>query len=1230
MSCVLQILLVLSLLHTTSSTVYYVVPDDHYTINSNTNTLQHYLNNIKICFTSHTQLHFLPGIYYLNTDLIIQHVSNLSLIGNRTNERIISIIKCTSPAGIVVVHSSNIVIADLVMVDCGKEYYRYDYTHGLPNQKDDLTSLCIIGGKSITVRHFYIRGIHIYSGLLFINSMGNLTNVISHYILIRYDDLINDATLYNLHVSNCYVYSEFHTHLRHHALEIQQINSSSDTTIVIENCNFISRLAILNICIGCSGSSTVTVRHCFFTHVRNDILIYPKFLYEDVSDYDIDAYYNKGKYHYNYFDDYYNNELNDYDDNSQDDYNTYDDKDKEAYDDLIDKIIHPPPTDTTMVSSYYENCKNNQMPNKIQLIGCHFVNISGALTSIIKFEISSQAGNSTMIMIVNTIFYNCSRDLTAIIANHHLSKFKSHRESLHIKDTKILSSSRDNKEISSKLIYVGGMNMHLNGLIVSNNPGTVLYGGIIDAIDSYVLLSNYNEISYNVAYCAIQAGKIHLLENTTLNVSNNVFYTVFNNLHHSRSKMEDCFIQYRSDHGNLDTQFQLGHNINYSILFIKNKIFSNITNASLMHCSWDMDAAFMTSNPIRVNQHFIHYDNFTLLQKSGIRLICMCDNTQTYCNQEEIGPFYPGQLVQLSFALSEVSKGSLAIERKFDSTFACSNEIQQAVYSFQLEGNECKNVSYTVNHKSGKWCELCYTVQPMYYCNGKQLQRMEMYTITLLPCPKGFALHPQGYCHCDSILSSHVPSLTTCDINHQTIPRPPNTWISAHTINNTHSYHVSLHCPFDYCLPHLSQLNLSTPDSQCQFNRSGVLCGQCQHGLSTVFGSSQCKQCSNVYLLIIVPIGIAGLALVILLFTLNLTVTDGKINSYLLYMNVININISVFFLTDRSLPYTFVAFANLDLGIETCFYDGMDDYAKVWLQLVFPIYLVSIATLLIITSRYSSIIQRLTARRALPVLATLFLLSYTKVLLTVSNVLFPYTFFTNLPSNHTTLVWSVDSNVPLFGVKFTIVFIVCLILFLILLPFNVVLLFTKSLSYFKIVTKFKPLLDAYQGPYKIRYYYWTGLQLVTRAIFFGVSSLDRETNLMIGSVLLAISVWLHGKVSPFNGTINNAIESSFLLNLLIIFIVSLYTYSVTVVNIFVSIAMLKMVCITLYNGYELVHGIFLYKITRMNLIQIAAQFGKDVRAKSIKEDKQVELINVVPEVKFNYKEFQEPLLAIEK
>ena len=35
----------------------------------------------------------------------------------------------------------------------------------------------------------------------------------------------------------------------------------------------------------------------------------------------------------------------------------------------------------------------------------------------------------------------------------------------------------------------------------------------------------------------------------------------------------------------------------------------------------------------------------------------------------------------------------------------------------------------------------------------------------------------------------------------------------------------------------------------------------------------------------------------------------------------------------------FIAWLNLDLGIETCFFDGMDAYSMTWLQFVLPIYI---------------------------------------------------------------------------------------------------------------------------------------------------------------------------------------------------------------------------------------------------------------------------------------------------
>ena len=154
------LMLVTSLLHSTTSTVYYVTPDDHYhPINDNTYTLQHYLNNTNKYFTSNTQLHFLPGQYYLNNDLIIQGVSNFLLIGNRTNEVISTVINCASPAGIAVVGSSNIVIANIVMNECGNDYHSFTINiHRVPRVRISKV-VFVLNSKAITVTHFRIYSI---------------------------------------------------------------------------------------------------------------------------------------------------------------------------------------------------------------------------------------------------------------------------------------------------------------------------------------------------------------------------------------------------------------------------------------------------------------------------------------------------------------------------------------------------------------------------------------------------------------------------------------------------------------------------------------------------------------------------------------------------------------------------------------------------------------------------------------------------------------------------------------------------------------------------------------------------------------------------------------------------------------------------------------------------------------------------------------------------------------
>ena len=62
------------------------------------------------------------------------------------------------------------------------------------------------------------------------------------------------------------------------------------------------------------------------------------------------------------------------------------------------------------------------------------------------------------------------------------------------------------------------------------------------------------------------------------------------------------------------------------------------------------------------------------------------------------------------------------------------------------------------------------------------------------------------------------------------------------------------------------------------------------------------------------------------------------INGLIFYANIFAMNSATFFSPPTNVLTVFIAWLNLDLGIETCFYDGMDAYTKAWLQYAFPFY----------------------------------------------------------------------------------------------------------------------------------------------------------------------------------------------------------------------------------------------------------------------------------------------------
>ena len=370
--------------------------------------------------------------------------------------------------------------------------------------------------------------------------------------------------------------------------------------------------------------------------------------------------------------------------------------------------------------------------------------------------------------------------------------------------------------------------------------------------------------------------------------------------------------------------------------------------------------------------------------------------------------------------------------------------------------------------------------------------------LSILPCPLGLILNATlGNCVCDYGITQ-IPGVS-CNVSWMPYPiqRSGNNWIS-HQYDDYNCTIAHTGCPFDYCniLPVNFALNQS--DLQCNYNRSGILCGRCVQGLSLMIGSNRCANCTDTTLVsvsIVILAAVAGIVLVIVLMVLNLTVSVGSINGLLFYANIVKLNESVFF-SQGNIPVVtqFISWCNLDIGFEYCFIDGLDGYVKTWLQFAFPLYVWLLVIAIIVGCRYSGRLSRLCGRNAVPVLATLILMSYTKLSRTVTNALMMNT----LPcGEHKWNVWNVDGNIPYLSGKHIVLFTVSLLFLITGLVYTGLVFSSQWLQRYSgkcckstrdPVVRLKPLIDAYTGPFKDKYRFWTGLCLIVRLMLTVVFS----------------------------------------------------------------------------------------------------------------------------------------------
>ena len=408
-----------------------------------------------------------------------------------------------------------------------------------------------------------------------------------------------------------------------------------------------------------------------------------------------------------------------------------------------------------------------------------------------------------------------------------------------------------------------------------------------------------------------------------------------------------------------------------------------------------------------------------------------------------------------------------------------------------------------------------------------------------------------GKCACDK----NVQSLTqNCYIDNSSFERSRNSfWISL--TDNDELIVYDSRCPLEYCMDSSVNVTLTDPSVQCDFNRTGILCGQCQKNFSLAFGSLHCIPCDNKHTTLVLFFIMAGITLVAMVFFLRLTVAVGTLNGLFFYANIIQASSQAFLPREMiSLFTVFISWLNLDFGIESCFYDGIDIYVYSWFQFLFHFYVWFLVGCIILACHYSQTIAKRLGQNPVAVLATLLLMSYSKIL---QAIIYP------LSSTHLTYynssddskfhrtIWLYDGSIGFFKEPKHIALglFANLSLMVFVLPYISLLLFGHWLQGYSNwwilswLNKLKPFMDAYHAPYKKHTRYWTGLLLLSRLglfLTFAINANGSESINILAVSSVSLALLAIKLLRVYENLYRDILESSLILNLGIFSVATFY------------------------------------------------------------------------------------------
>ena len=575
------------------------------------------------------------------------------------------------------------------------------------------------------------------------------------------------------------------------------------------------------------------------------------------------------------------------------------------------------------------------------------------------------------------------------------------------------------------------------------------------------------------------------------------------------------------------------------------------------HSTVEVDPKFTTNGLI----HFMSVINPTNLSiSSGPVKVCHCDNKEYDCdlNYTLSKSVRKGEVFTVSVvAVDQVSRPVNAIIQS--SLTHSESGLAEGQLSREIR-DKCTDLSFSITSTQGHEELSLYASDGP--CKDADSSKLTYY-IQFLPCecPIGFQLSETSQSNCTCDCHRNISRYVTCDIHRESFVRKytSNVWIS---YDNSSGYLVYLNCPYDYCKPlNSTSVNLNQQngaDAQCAFNRSSLLCGSCKPGLSLSLGSSLCLSCPIHWPALLTSITIAailaGIALVTLLLTLNMTVAVGTLNGLLLYVNILSANRSILLpFQEQNYITVLISWLNLELVIDTCYFEGMDTYTKTWIQLVFPFYIMFIVALVIIISSYSSNFSKVIGKKdPVATLATLILFSYATLLQVIFRV---FSFGTLTYADGTVkVVWLPDATVGYLDGKHIALFLVAVLILVIGLVYTVLVFswqWLLRLPDWKIFKwsrnpRLQTFIETYHTPYTARHRYWTGLLLLVRVILHLVAAVNVSNSPQIALISISLTIGGLFFIKSVLGRVYkkwplDLLESFFYFNLLLLSLATSYS-----------------------------------------------------------------------------------------